>query len=64
MGCDWIVDSTLEEDECGVCGGNGSDCRTIQGLYNKGTTTQTGYSEVHINITNIQKLSVPWRGPI
>lgn len=48
VGCDWIVDSDVEEDECGVCGGNGTDCKTVQGIYSKGTTRQSGFSEVAV----------------
>ncbi|XP_052752253.1 A disintegrin and metalloproteinase with thrombospondin motifs 12 [Galleria mellonella] len=48
VGCDWIVDSEKEDDACGVCGGNGSDCKTVKGIYNKGTTRQSGLSEVAV----------------
>ncbi|VVC95252.1 unnamed protein product [Leptidea sinapis] len=48
VGCDWIVDSEVEEDECGVCGGDGSACKTVQGIYNKDTTRQSGFSEVAV----------------
>ncbi|CAG4944130.1 unnamed protein product [Parnassius apollo] len=48
VGCDWIVDSDLEEDACGVCGGNGSACKTVLGIYNKDTTRQSGLSEVAV----------------
>lgn len=48
VGCDWIVGSDTEEDQCGVCGGNGSACKTVQGIYNKGTTKQSGFSEVAV----------------
>ncbi|CAH0724922.1 unnamed protein product, partial [Brenthis ino] len=48
VGCDWIVNSDVEEDECGVCGGNGSACKTVQGIYNKDTTRQSGFSEVAV----------------
>ncbi|CAG9130181.1 unnamed protein product [Plutella xylostella] len=48
VGCDWVVDSETEEDVCGVCGGNGSACSTVQGIYNKGTTKQDGFSEVAV----------------
>ncbi|XP_059055686.1 A disintegrin and metalloproteinase with thrombospondin motifs 7 isoform X2 [Achroia grisella] len=48
VGCDWIVDSVKEVDACGVCGGNGSACKTVQGIYNKGTTRQSGHSEVAV----------------
>ncbi|KAL4704462.1 hypothetical protein ACJJTC_019561 [Scirpophaga incertulas] len=48
VGCDWEVNSDVEEDACGVCGGNGSACKTVQGIYSKGTTKQSGFSEVVI----------------
>lgn len=48
VGCDWIVGSTAEEDACGVCGGDGSNCKTVQGIYTKSTTTQSGFSEVAV----------------
>lgn len=48
VGCDWIVDSDVEEDACGVCGGDGTACKTVQGIYTKGTTRQSGFSEVAI----------------
>ncbi|CAH2087110.1 unnamed protein product [Euphydryas editha] len=48
VGCDWVVNSDIEEDECGVCGGNGSACKTVQGIYNKDTTRQSGFSEVAV----------------
>ncbi|XP_045512095.1 A disintegrin and metalloproteinase with thrombospondin motifs 7-like [Pieris brassicae] len=48
VGCDWIVDSDVEEDECGVCGGDGSACKTVQGIYNKDTVRRTGFSEVAV----------------
>ncbi|KAI8434227.1 hypothetical protein MSG28_012332 [Choristoneura fumiferana] len=48
VGCDWKVGSDLEDDACGVCGGSGSACKTVQGIYNKGTTKQSGFSEVAV----------------
>ncbi|XP_006815023.1 A disintegrin and metalloproteinase with thrombospondin motifs 3-like, partial [Saccoglossus kowalevskii] len=35
VGCDNKLGSSLREDQCGVCGGDNSDCRTIRGTYNK-----------------------------
>ncbi|XP_055010786.1 A disintegrin and metalloproteinase with thrombospondin motifs 7 [Boleophthalmus pectinirostris] len=29
MGCDLVIDSSAEEDRCGVCNGNGSTCATV-----------------------------------
>ncbi|XP_075979285.1 ADAM metallopeptidase with thrombospondin type 1 motif B [Anticarsia gemmatalis] len=48
VGCDWIIGSEMEEDQCGVCGGNGTACKTVQGIYDKGTTKQSGFSEVAV----------------
>lgn len=49
VGCDWEVNSDAEEDACGVCGGNGSACKTVKGIYSKGTTKQSGFSEVRLS---------------
>lgn len=48
VGCDWVVGSELEEDACGICGGDGSACKTVQGIYSKGTTKQSGFTEVAV----------------
>ncbi|CAG4935187.1 unnamed protein product [Colias eurytheme] len=48
VGCDWIVESNVEEDACGVCGGDGSACKTVQGIYSKDTTRREGFSEVAV----------------
>ncbi|XP_072027188.1 A disintegrin and metalloproteinase with thrombospondin motifs 9-like isoform X2 [Amphiura filiformis] len=42
-GCDHILGSDTQRDECGVCGGDGSSCKTVTGKYNK---QQHGYNEV------------------
>ncbi|KAH9498409.1 hypothetical protein Btru_008195 [Bulinus truncatus] len=33
VGCDGKINSTLIEDQCGVCGGNGSQCKVISGHF-------------------------------
>lgn len=33
IGCDMMVGSTAENDQCGVCKGDNSTCRIIQGEY-------------------------------
>ncbi|XP_049871577.1 A disintegrin and metalloproteinase with thrombospondin motifs 7-like [Pectinophora gossypiella] len=48
VGCDWIVNSNVEEDACGVCGGDGSACKTVQGIYSKDTTKKTEFSLVAV----------------
>lgn len=35
VGCDGIRDSSIELDKCGVCGGNGSDCKLVNGNYKR-----------------------------
>lgn len=37
VGCDWVIDSDAREDKCGICLGNGEQCDTISGVYNKTT---------------------------
>jgi hypothetical protein len=29
IGCDWKIDSSAVEDQCGVCHGDGSTCKTV-----------------------------------
>uniref|UniRef100_A0A914I8S2 Uncharacterized protein n=1 Tax=Globodera rostochiensis TaxID=31243 RepID=A0A914I8S2_GLORO len=43
-GCDHRLGSEMKRDVCGVCGGNGSSCRAVNGLYNERSTF--GYNEV------------------
>ncbi|XP_008201118.2 A disintegrin and metalloproteinase with thrombospondin motifs 7 isoform X1 [Tribolium castaneum] len=45
VGCDWVVDSTAQEDECGICQGDGTKCDKIEGLYSK-QSHSPGYREV------------------
>lgn len=35
MGCDGQMNSTETYDDCGVCGGNGSDCKLVKGTYER-----------------------------
>lgn len=44
VGCDWEVDSNAKEDRCGICHGDGSQCKTLRGSYNK--REGSGYKEV------------------
>ncbi|XP_014473812.1 PREDICTED: A disintegrin and metalloproteinase with thrombospondin motifs 7-like [Dinoponera quadriceps] len=44
VGCDWIVDSDATEDRCGICHGDGTQCETTSGFYNK--SEGLGYKEV------------------
>ncbi|XP_060095443.1 A disintegrin and metalloproteinase with thrombospondin motifs 9 isoform X1 [Heteronotia binoei] len=42
-GCDHVLNSKARRDKCGVCGGDNSSCRTIQGTFN---TVHYGYNTV------------------
>lgn len=33
VACDWGIDSKAQEDRCGVCHGDGTQCNTIRGNY-------------------------------
>lgn len=43
-GCDHRLGSTMHRDACGVCGGDGSTCETVQGVYNE--RGSFGYNEI------------------
>lgn len=34
VGCDHTLGSDVREDRCRVCGGDGSTCETIEGIFN------------------------------
>lgn len=46
VGCDWTVDSDATEDRCGICHGDGTQCETTGGVYDK--NDGPGYKEVII----------------
>ncbi|EDX01087.2 uncharacterized protein Dyak_GE16421 [Drosophila yakuba] len=33
VGCDWIVDSEVQDDRCGICGGTGDHCQPVRDTY-------------------------------
>ncbi|XP_059744102.1 A disintegrin and metalloproteinase with thrombospondin motifs 10 isoform X3 [Bos taurus] len=45
VGCDRVLGSDLREDKCRVCGGDGSACETIEGVFSP-ALLGTGYEEV------------------
>ncbi|CAB4017112.1 A disintegrin and metallo ase with thrombospondin motifs 17-like, partial [Paramuricea clavata] len=46
VGCDNKIGSDAKEDICGVCKGNGTTCRTIEGIFNQ--LSGSGYVEVAV----------------
>lgn len=38
VGCDWVIDSMAKEDSCGICQGNGTECRIVQGSFDEPAT--------------------------
>lgn len=44
VGCDYQIDSRAVEDRCGVCGGNGSTCRTLSWVFQE--NGPNGYVDV------------------
>ncbi|XP_077187653.1 A disintegrin and metalloproteinase with thrombospondin motifs 10 isoform X1 [Paroedura picta] len=45
VGCDRVLGSDTKEDKCRVCGGDGSSCETIEGVFNQ-SLPEGGYEEV------------------
>ncbi|XP_052336431.1 A disintegrin and metalloproteinase with thrombospondin motifs 10-like [Oncorhynchus keta] len=45
VGCDRILSSDVREDRCRICGGDGSSCEAIEGLFND-SLPEGGYEEV------------------
>ncbi|XP_055914270.1 A disintegrin and metalloproteinase with thrombospondin motifs 7 [Eupeodes corollae] len=46
VGCDWVVDSDIEEDRCGVCAGNGENCKPVEGIFVDDFNVTGGYVEI------------------
>ncbi|XP_048832964.1 A disintegrin and metalloproteinase with thrombospondin motifs 10 isoform X1 [Brienomyrus brachyistius] len=45
VGCDRILGSDTREDRCRVCGGDGSSCEVVEGIFND-SLPEGGYEEV------------------
>ncbi|XP_076026622.1 A disintegrin and metalloproteinase with thrombospondin motifs 2-like isoform X2 [Genypterus blacodes] len=45
VGCDGLIASDLQEDRCGVCGGDNSSCKIIKGNFTRSTRKQ-GYLKI------------------
>ncbi|KAH9498406.1 A disintegrin and metalloproteinase with thrombospondin motifs 3 [Bulinus truncatus] len=65
VGCDGKINSTLIEDQCGVCGGNGSQCKVISGHFSQKPRSGEEYMTVltlpvnarHVKIINNKQSS-------
>ncbi|XP_068081828.1 A disintegrin and metalloproteinase with thrombospondin motifs 12 [Anabrus simplex] len=44
VGCDWILDSDAVEDECGICKGDGTGCKLVEGVYTE--SKGDGYQKI------------------
>uniref|UniRef100_A0AAY4BUS6 ADAM metallopeptidase with thrombospondin type 1 motif 2 n=1 Tax=Denticeps clupeoides TaxID=299321 RepID=A0AAY4BUS6_9TELE len=40
VGCDGVIASEIEEDKCGVCGGDNSTCKIVKGNFTRSTKKQ------------------------
>ncbi|TNM88279.1 hypothetical protein fugu_006500 [Takifugu bimaculatus] len=45
VGCDRVLGSDVREDRCRICGGDGSSCVSVEGLFNS-SLPEGGYEEV------------------
>nr|XP_027204924.1 papilin-like [Dermatophagoides pteronyssinus] len=46
LGCDRALGSNIKEDNCRVCGGDGSTCRRVSGVYQQNQGLRTGYNDI------------------
>ncbi|XP_067642370.1 A disintegrin and metalloproteinase with thrombospondin motifs 12 isoform X2 [Eurosta solidaginis] len=46
VGCDWIVESEMQEDDCGVCGGNNDQCKSVKEIIEENVNATDGYIEL------------------
>ncbi|XP_076647153.1 A disintegrin and metalloproteinase with thrombospondin motifs 7 [Halictus rubicundus] len=51
VSCDWILDGTAVDDKCGICKGDGTKCKKIQGHVN----STTEYNKNRIEIVRVPK---------
>ncbi|XP_026670951.1 A disintegrin and metalloproteinase with thrombospondin motifs 12-like isoform X2 [Ceratina calcarata] len=56
VGCDWAVDSDATEDRCGICHGDGTQCETTGGVYDK--NDGPGYKEVIVVPTGSRNIKI------
>ncbi|XP_069123085.1 A disintegrin and metalloproteinase with thrombospondin motifs 3-like [Argopecten irradians] len=54
VGCDGVINSTVSEDACGVCGGNGSECKTVEGRFRR-KLAYTGRNDVYEKVLVLPK---------
>ncbi|XP_071038355.1 papilin-like [Parasteatoda tepidariorum] len=45
VGCDRVLGSTTKEDECRVCGGDGTSCKVVKGVFDQDKFT-IGYNDI------------------
>jgi hypothetical protein len=55
VGCDWILDSDKADDQCGVCGGDGTECAIIEETF---TGKGDGYVKIATIPTGSRKISI------
>ena len=60
VGCDHKIGSGAKEDICGVCEGNGTTCRTVEGRFNQLAGSGTLETDVKLLSQNriVDKYSV------
>lgn len=56
VGCDFKIGSGAQEDICGVCKGNGTTCRTVEGRFNQ--LAGSGYVEAAVIPEGARSISI------
>ncbi|KAL6087170.1 hypothetical protein STEG23_033626, partial [Scotinomys teguina] len=55
VGCDHQLGSTVKEDNCGVCNGDGSTCRLVRGQYKSQLSTTKCAALGAVDLTSTQR---------
>lgn len=62
VGCDMMLGSRIREDRCQQCGGNGSSCKTVEGVFGDQDLT-VGYNDMFIIPAGSMNIMVTEQAP-
>ncbi|XP_055949336.1 papilin-like [Argiope bruennichi] len=57
VGCDMMLGSDVKEDKCQECGGDGSNCKTIEGVFDL-KNLQVGYNDIILIPTGATSIKI------
>ena len=54
VGCNGVRNASMKEDKCGVCGGDGKSCKTVEGVFKKQFKYSAGSCHMHLQIPMVK----------